>query len=82
MKHHSSSLFSDLLPYFYFFSAMDPDPEVGISRRPISQEPMYILLNLGISQSFGTPEFDKLEWPNIMDVGESILETNLSDRPR
>ena len=31
-----------------------PDADVGISQRVISEEPMYIILNLGLSDSFQT----------------------------
>ncbi|PWN50732.1 beta-glucan synthesis-associated [Violaceomyces palustris] len=49
-------------------SALDPDPVTQISRRPFPSEPMYIIFNLGISQNFGEPSWDKMEWPNIMKV--------------
>lgn len=49
-------------------AAMDPDPVSEISRRPFPMEPMYILFNLGISQNFGTPVWNKLHWPNTMSI--------------
>ncbi|KAN0060009.1 hypothetical protein ACQY0O_007982 [Thecaphora frezii] len=49
-------------------AALDADPKVKISARPIPQEPLYLILNLGISQNFGTPDWRKLRWPAIMSV--------------
>jgi len=49
-------------------SAMVADTVVEISARPISQEPMYIIMNLGMSYNFGTPDFAHLVWPAIMYV--------------
>ncbi|KAH8833428.1 glycoside hydrolase family 16 protein [Flagelloscypha sp. PMI_526] len=44
------------------------DIYTGISDRPISQEPMYIIMNLGISQGFGYVDFDHLKFPTKMKV--------------
>ncbi|KAJ7293423.1 glycoside hydrolase family 16 protein [Mycena rebaudengoi] len=44
------------------------DPVVEISARPIPQEPMYIIANLGISENFGTVDFENLIFPAIMKV--------------
>ncbi|KDN44552.1 glycoside hydrolase family 16 protein [Tilletiaria anomala UBC 951] len=44
------------------------DPLSKISRRPIPSEPLYLIMNLGISQNFGTPNWKGLKWPNMMDV--------------
>lgn len=49
-------------------SVNDPDPISQISRRSFPMEPMYIIFNLGISQNFGTPNWDLLTWPNTMSV--------------
>ncbi|KAI0030195.1 beta-glucan synthesis-associated [Vararia minispora EC-137] len=51
-----------------FESAFAADPRVGINRRPISQEPMYIILNLGISKSFIRVDFSSLTFPAKMRV--------------
>jgi len=40
----------------------------GISARPITGEPMYILANLGISHAFGFVDFDHLTFPSIMRI--------------
>jgi beta-glucanase (GH16 family) len=49
---------------------LDPDPVSGISSRVIPQEPMYIIMNMGLSQNFAPPEWDKMAdmWPFIMSV--------------
>ncbi|EIM81775.1 glycoside hydrolase family 16 protein [Stereum hirsutum FP-91666 SS1] len=44
------------------------DDTVEISARPIPQEPMYILANLGISTSFTTIDYDDLTFPAIMQL--------------
>lgn len=51
-----------------FGSAMGPDPVAQIGQRPISEEPMYVILNLGISKNFGDVDFDELVFPAIMYV--------------
>lgn len=61
-------------------AALDPDPIAEIGRRPVSNEPMYLILNLGLSQSFGTPDFDRLTWPTTMSIGE--LLTSIDSRPK
>ncbi|TBU39860.1 glycoside hydrolase family 16 protein [Dichomitus squalens] len=49
-------------------SLLGPDPVVGISDRAIPQEPMYLIMNLGMSSGFGEIEFDKLTFPSTMRV--------------
>lgn len=44
------------------------DPVSKISARPVPPEPMYILANVGISQNFGTPSWNKLVWPSSMEI--------------
>ncbi|KAF7324805.1 Beta-glucan synthesis-associated protein [Mycena kentingensis (nom. inval.)] len=44
------------------------DPLVEIGPRPIPQEPLYILLNLGMSRNFGTVDLDHLTFPTRMRV--------------
>ncbi|KAJ7153034.1 glycoside hydrolase family 16 protein [Mycena crocata] len=44
------------------------DPATGISARPIPEEPMYILANLGISQSFGVVDLEHLTFPATMRI--------------
>ncbi|KAH8824012.1 glycoside hydrolase family 16 protein [Flagelloscypha sp. PMI_526] len=47
---------------------MAADPIVGIAARPIPQEPMYILFNLGLSEGFGAIDFANLVFPTSMKV--------------
>lgn len=47
---------------------MGPDDRTEISARPIPQEPMYILANLGFSLNFGAVDFDKLPMPAVMSI--------------
>ncbi|KAH9984637.1 glycoside hydrolase family 16 protein [Russula compacta] len=47
---------------------MGPDSVVEIGERPIPQEPMYIILNLGISPQFGKIDFEHLTFPTTMRV--------------
>ncbi|KAG8862814.1 hypothetical protein FRB96_000824 [Tulasnella sp. 330] len=44
-------------------SGLGPDPVSGAGQRLVSQEPMYIIANLGISQNFGAIDFDQLTFP-------------------
>ncbi|MBW0473642.1 hypothetical protein O181_013357 [Austropuccinia psidii MF-1] len=48
--------------------AIGPDPLSQIGPRTISNEPMYILLNLGISAAFGKIDFPHLKFPSQMRV--------------
>ncbi|KAF7351551.1 GH16 domain-containing protein [Mycena sanguinolenta] len=49
-------------------AGMGADAQTGISARPISQEPMYILANLGMSTAFGYVDLEHLTFPAIMRV--------------
>jgi len=44
------------------------DSRVEISARPIPQEPMYILANLGMSENFGTVDLEHLTFPTTMSI--------------
>jgi len=44
------------------------DPTVEISPRPVPQEPMYIIINLGMSKNFGSIDFKHLTFPSQMKV--------------
>ncbi|KAF5329451.1 hypothetical protein D9619_009169 [Psilocybe cf. subviscida] len=48
--------------------AMGPDTATEISTRPIPQEPMYIIANLGLSLGFGVVDFQNLIFPATMSV--------------
>jgi beta-glucan synthesis-associated protein KRE6 len=47
---------------------MGADPAVEISARPIPQEPMYLIANLGMSYNFGTVDLDHLTFPTTMKI--------------
>ncbi|KAJ7225676.1 beta-glucan synthesis-associated protein [Mycena pura] len=49
-------------------AGMAADTAVEIAARPIPQEPMYILANLGMSLNFGTVDFELLTFPAVMRV--------------
>ncbi|KAJ6557640.1 beta-glucan synthesis-associated [Mycena capillaripes] len=49
-------------------SAVGADLDTGIAARPIPEEPMYILANLGISPAFGFVDFDHLTFPATMRI--------------
>ncbi|KAF5314511.1 hypothetical protein D9611_007111 [Ephemerocybe angulata] len=51
-----------------FQSALRADPLTEISGRAISEEPMYIILNLGFSTNFATIDFDALTFPAKMAI--------------
>jgi beta-glucan synthesis-associated protein KRE6 len=44
------------------------DTRVEISARPVPQEPMYILVNLGMSENFGYVDLEHLTFPAIMSI--------------
>lgn len=46
--------------------ALTPNPKTEIGQRPIPQEPMYIIVNLGISASFNWINWDEIskDWNN------------------
>jgi len=47
---------------------MRADPAVETGSRPVPQEPMYILANLGMSRNFGFVDLDHLTFPTTMKV--------------
>jgi beta-glucanase (GH16 family) len=46
--------------------ATGPNPLSGVSQRPITQEPMYLILNFGMSNGFQQVDLQNLEWPAHM----------------
>ncbi|KAJ6467111.1 glycoside hydrolase family 16 protein [Mycena vitilis] len=48
--------------------AVGADSLTGISARPITDEPLYILANLGISNAFGYIDFEHLVFPATMRI--------------
>ncbi|KAI0257679.1 beta-glucan synthesis-associated [Lactifluus subvellereus] len=49
-------------------AGVGPDPITEISARPIPQEPMYIIANVGISPLFGPIDFQHLNFPVTMRI--------------
>ncbi|KIK04696.1 glycoside hydrolase family 16 protein [Laccaria amethystina LaAM-08-1] len=49
-------------------AGLGPDPTVEISARPVPLEPMYMIINLGMSKNFGTVDFEHLTFPNHLRV--------------
>ncbi|PPQ63460.1 hypothetical protein CVT24_004992 [Panaeolus cyanescens] len=47
---------------------LGPDALSGVNTRPIPQEPMYIIANLGLSLKFGFVDFENLIFPATMSV--------------
>ncbi|KAI0375069.1 glycoside hydrolase family 16 protein [Pilatotrama ljubarskyi] len=47
---------------------MAADPRVEISARPVPQEPMYLIANLGISANFGNVDFNHLQFPSTLRI--------------
>jgi len=49
-------------------AGMAADSNVEISARPVPQEPMYIIANLGMSQNFGDVDLEHLTFPTSMKI--------------
>ncbi|KAI5120828.1 hypothetical protein M0805_007016 [Coniferiporia weirii] len=49
-------------------AGMAADTAVEISARPVPQEPMYILANLGMSENFGNVDLEHLTFPTSMRI--------------
>jgi beta-glucanase (GH16 family) len=49
-------------------AGMAADGATEISQRPVPQEPMYIIANLGFSPNFGQIDFDALTFPATMSI--------------
>ncbi|GAA6038390.1 hypothetical protein JCM8097_007625 [Rhodosporidiobolus ruineniae] len=47
-------------------AAVGPNSKTGVGQRLISKEPMYMILNLGISDSFQTIDYKNLKFPAHM----------------
>ncbi|CAL1705207.1 unnamed protein product [Somion occarium] len=47
---------------------MAADPRVEINSRPVPQEPMYLIANLGMSTNFGFVDIEHLDFPVTMKV--------------
>lgn len=54
--------------------AMGPNEEAGVSQRPVTEEPMYMVLNLGISENFGAVQWAKvLDMKTMADIATSFV---------
>ncbi|KAG6830327.1 hypothetical protein H0H92_001262 [Tricholoma furcatifolium] len=49
-------------------AGVGPDPLVEISAREIPPEPMYLIINLGMSRNFGYIDFEHLTFPNHLRI--------------
>ncbi|KAJ6604495.1 beta-glucan synthesis-associated protein [Mycena vulgaris] len=49
-------------------AGMAADTAVEISARPVPQEPLYIIANLGMSENFGVVDFEHLTFPSVMRI--------------
>jgi len=70
--------------------AFPPQDDVQIGQRLISEEPMYIILNLAISASFQSLQFDRLTFPGTFRIdyvrvwqpkGETSITCDPDDHP-
>lgn len=46
-----------------YATGLGPDNQTLISQRPIPEEPMYIIINLGMSENFGEVDLKHLTFP-------------------
>ncbi|KAF9269656.1 beta-glucan synthesis-associated [Marasmius fiardii PR-910] len=51
-----------------YASAVGQNNAVQISARPVPQEPMYLIVNLGMSTNFGDVDLEHLTFPAVMRV--------------
>ncbi|KAG2159691.1 glycoside hydrolase family 16 protein [Suillus bovinus] len=59
---------NDVVGWTLDAGALVADPVTEISDRPIPQEPMYLITNLGISENFQTVDFTNLVFPATMRI--------------
>ncbi|KAG1749837.1 glycoside hydrolase family 16 protein [Suillus paluster] len=59
---------NDVVSWTLDASGMVADPVTQIADRPIPQEPMYLIANLGISPNFATVDFTNLIFPATMRI--------------
>ena len=62
-------------------AGMAADTRVEIGPRPIPQEPLYLIINLGMSRNFGDVDLDHLTFPVCVTSRGSMLFANLAYRP-
>ncbi|EIW64599.1 glycoside hydrolase family 16 protein [Trametes versicolor FP-101664 SS1] len=58
----------DKLAWVLRQEGMAADPRVEIGPRPIPQEPLYLIANLGMSPNFGAIDYDKLQFPTTLRI--------------
>ncbi|EIN12881.1 glycoside hydrolase family 16 protein [Punctularia strigosozonata HHB-11173 SS5] len=58
----------DKVAWTLLASGMAADSAVEISARPIPQEPMYLIANLGMSYNFGSIDLDDLTFPTTLKI--------------
>ncbi|KAJ7363796.1 glycoside hydrolase family 16 protein [Mycena albidolilacea] len=58
----------DKLAWTIKSAGMAADTQTEISARPVPQEPMYILANLGMSTNFGTVDLEHLTFPTTLSL--------------
>ncbi|KAI5450730.1 hypothetical protein NCC49_002739 [Naganishia albida] len=49
-------------------SAIGPDAGADIGQRLISEEPMYLIMNFGLSNNFESVTFTQLDWPAKLSI--------------
>ncbi|KAF9534690.1 glycoside hydrolase family 16 protein [Crepidotus variabilis] len=63
------------------------DNDVQISARQVTPEPMYIIVNLGMSKNFGSVDFEHLTFPTTMRVDyirvyQDVKQVNIGCDPK
>ncbi|KAJ7574310.1 beta-glucan synthesis-associated [Mycena floridula] len=56
------------LAWSIYSEGLAADTRVEISARPVPQEPLYIIANLGMSENFGVVDFEHLTFPTTMRI--------------
>ncbi|KAG8933412.1 hypothetical protein FRC01_009408 [Tulasnella sp. 417] len=56
-------VYDDAPAWTVMATGLGPDLDTEIGQRPIPEEPMYIITNLGMSKGFSPVEFDELTFP-------------------
>ncbi|KAG6861130.1 hypothetical protein C0995_003582 [Termitomyces sp. Mi166 len=59
---------NDQIAWTIMQAGLAQDPQTEIGPRPIPQEPMYIIANLGFSLNFGDIDFENIQLPATMRV--------------
>ncbi|KAE9404833.1 glycoside hydrolase family 16 protein [Gymnopus androsaceus JB14] len=59
---------NDAAAWTLYAEGLGADSTTNISARSISQEPMYLITNLGLSTSFTTIDYDNLVFPAVLSI--------------